>query len=49
LVILKKLTANLPKGKLLELASKSLIEDDSEISKKSLFLRVILMEMQVEI
>lgn len=49
LVILKKLTANLPKGKLLELASKSLTDDDSEISKKSLFLRVILMEMQDEI
>jgi hypothetical protein len=49
LIILKKLSTNLPKGKLLELASKSLIEDESEILKKSLFLRVILMEMQDEI
>lgn len=45
LVILKKLTSNLPKGKLLELASKSFVEDEGEILKKSMFLRVILMEM----
>jgi len=46
---LKKLTTHLGKGSLLAFATEGLLVEECDAMKKSLFLRVILMEMQDEV